>query len=56
MTDENQKHADPQVVFKVPASLLEKVDELAQRELISRAAWVRRLVVRAVRDEQLLRP
>jgi hypothetical protein len=48
MTYDKQKFADPQVVFKVPASPLEKVDEIAQRELISRAG-VRRLVARAVR-------
>jgi metal-responsive CopG/Arc/MetJ family transcriptional regulator len=50
MTDK-RKTADSQVAFHVPPSLLQRVDELAERELISRSAWLRRLVARAVREE-----
>jgi metal-responsive CopG/Arc/MetJ family transcriptional regulator len=51
MTDKQQKFADSQVAFHVPLFLLRRVDELAERELISRSAWLRRLVARAVREE-----
>ena len=49
MMEDKPKMANPQVAFSVPASLLEKTDKLAEREMISRAAFLRRLLAERVR-------
>lgn len=36
------------VQIKLPAEMVKQIDTLAHRELISRTAWVRRLVKTAV--------
>jgi hypothetical protein len=43
------KTADPQVVFTCPQSLIVKADILVEREMISRAAFLRRLLAERVR-------
>jgi hypothetical protein len=40
---------DVMVAYKVPASLVEQIDELAHRELMSRSAWLRRAALLEVR-------
>jgi len=37
------------IVVSVPPDVLKRIDELRERELLSRSAWLRREVVLAVR-------
>jgi hypothetical protein len=50
--NEKQRVVDPQVVFTCPQALIEKADRLAEQELISRAAFLRRLLAERVRQER----
>jgi hypothetical protein len=47
------KTADPQVVFTCPQSLIAKADQLAEREMISRSALIRRLLAERLRLAEL---
>jgi hypothetical protein len=41
------KHTDGSVTFSAAPTLIEKMDEAAQREMLSRSAWLRRVAVQA---------
>lgn len=50
MADQKPK-PDPQAVtFQAPADLVEKLDQLAAREMTSRASLLRRLALAATRE------
>jgi hypothetical protein len=49
MMSDKPKIADPQVVFTCPQSLIAKADHLAEREMISRSALIRRLLAERLR-------
>jgi hypothetical protein len=48
----NKQSTEDRVIFNValPQSILDQVDKAAASELLSRAAWARRVLARAVQE------
>jgi hypothetical protein len=45
-----EKEEKSHVAFSLPRPLAEKADRIAEREFISRAAWLRRLVAQRLQE------
>ena len=52
MTRTTPHAAQAVAAFNLPVDVLAEIDRRAKQELIARAAWIRRAVIRALRAEQ----